>query len=498
MGAEKWLWATLAGPAVGAGVSLLLAGPRAVVAVVRLTGTIALLSGGLAAWEIAGGGPVRAAGGWLYADALSAIHLVVVVGVFAGGAALAGPYFAHETAAGRFGAKEARRFGALWCGAEAAMAALLLSNNLGLVWVAVEATTLLTAFLICVHVTPTSIEAMWKYLLMCSVGVAFAFMGTLLVAASAKGLKVEGAQALFWTSLVKAAPHLDAARVKAGFVFLLVGYGTKVGLAPMHSWLPDAHSQAPAPVSAVFSGCMLSTALYCIMRFLPIVGGATGGEEWAADLLRLLGLTSLLLAAVFLLFQRDLKRMLAYSSVEHLGIVALGLGLGAAGAFAALLHTINHSIGKTLSFASAGRLGQIHGSVEMARMPRSWTRAPFWSAGLTIGLLALVGAAPFAVFQSEYRTAAAAAEAGRTWTLVLLLASLSLVFVSVARHLIGVLWSEPKGTPEIEERSVARSGAAEILLIAVPAVLLLALGLWMPTPLQSVLEQASHIVQGAP
>ena len=176
-------------------------------------------------------------------------------------------YLGAEIAHGGLARRQARVFGGLWCGALATMTLLLVSNNLGLMWVGMEATTLLTAFLISLHVSRESLEAMWKYLLICSVAVAFAFMGTLLAAAASP--RAGTPSALLWTGLVAIAPRLDPMLMRAAFVFLLVGYGTKAGLAPMHNWLPDAHSQAPAPVSALFSGFMLNAGLYCVLRFLP-------------------------------------------------------------------------------------------------------------------------------------------------------------------------------------------------------------------------------------
>ena len=248
------------------------------------------------------------------------------------------------------------------------MILVLVSNNLGIMWVGIEATTLLTAFLICIPVSPTSLEAMWKYLIMCSVGVAFAFIGTLLVGAAAAPAQLPPSETLLWTRLQACAGLLDPRLLKAGFLFLMVGYGTKAGLAPMHNWLPDAHSQAPAPVSAVFSGILLNAALYCILRYVPILEAATGHSGWSREILTLFGLVSILVASAFILFQHDAKRMLAYSSVEHLGIITLGMGIGGLGTLAALFHMLNHSLTKTVAFFTAGRLGQLYGSNDMTRM----------------------------------------------------------------------------------------------------------------------------------
>src|SRR5437660_6797210 len=204
-------------------------------------------------------------------------------------------------------------------GTLAAMMLVLMSNNLAIMCVSMEATTLLSTFLISLYPIRLSLEAMWKYLIICSIGIAFAFMGTLLAAASIQSGGRGGAEALFWTSLAAPDARLDPTLIKFAFIFILVGYGTKAGLAPIHSWLPDAHSQAPAPVSAMFSGFLLNTALYCVMRFVPPVRNALG-NQFANGLLTAFGTLSILVAAGFIVFQRDATRLLAYHSVEHMGI----------------------------------------------------------------------------------------------------------------------------------------------------------------------------------
>jgi hydrogenase-4 component F len=480
-------------PAATGALCLFLRSARAVLAAAA-AGVLATSGlAGAAAWMVHSTGTLFASRGWLFLDALSAINLVVMALVFTLSSLYACVYFAEEDRAGHLPLRRARQYGALWCASLAAMILVLVSNNLGMMWIGIEATTLVTAFLICVHVTPTSLEAMWKYLLVCSVGVAFAFMGTLLAGASAAPLHLSTGDALLWTRLSANAGALDPVSIKAAFVFLLVGYGTKAGLAPMHSWLPDAHSQAPAPVSAFFSGFMLTAALYCVSRYIPLVEGACGHNGWGRDLLTGLGLISIVVAGAFILFQRDLKRMLAFSSVEHLGIIALGLGLGGIGTFAALFHTLNHSLGKTLAFFSAGRLGQQYGTLEMQSLSGSARSSPVWGIGLFGSLLALIGAAPFALFMSELQIVRAAIDAHSYLALTLFLAGMGIVFVGALRHAIAMAWGETK-----RPSATGKVGMGEKLLAWGPLGALLGLGLWMPEPLRHALSEAALVIGGQP
>lgn len=440
-------------------------------------------------WRVFHGTPVEAVYGWFYVDALSAYHLCVMMMVFVMSSIYAWGYFTREIASGYITRRGLHQYAGLWCGALAAMTLVLISNNLGIMWVGIEATTLLTAFLICIPVKPASLEAMWKYLMICSIGVAFAFLGTLMVAASASGLHLSPSETLLWTKLRQGALSLNPMLLKTGFLCLLVGYGTKAGLAPMHSWLPDAHSQAPAPVSAVFSGFMLNAALYCILRYVPIVEAATGHGRWSLELLVLFGLVSIVVAAAFILFQHNIKRLLAYSSVEHIGIIALGFGLGGLGTFAALFHTLNHSICKTLSFFAAGRLGQTYGTHNMTKMKGSLRTAPVWGTALFGGLLALIGLAPFSLFMSEFQVMKSAMDSHAILTLIIFLSGLSVVFIGALRYAISMAWGEPSPTAEPE-----RAEAVEYFLAFAPLAVLLLLGLWMPSPLSNILKQAASVL----
>ncbi|HXQ50522.1 MAG TPA: proton-conducting transporter membrane subunit [Stellaceae bacterium] len=493
MFADQSIYAMLALPALGAALCLVLRRPRHVLATIVIV-SAAEVAFAVNVWtEVLGGkGFVAAADEWFYIDAFSAFHIIVLVLVFVLSSAFAGVYFANETGDHPFTVPIARRFGALWLGALTAMMLVLVSNNLGIMWVGMEATTLLTAFLISLHPSRLSLEAMWKYLIICSIGIAFAFMGTLLAAAAVQSGGTVEAEGLFWTQLASPDARLDPTLMKFAFIFVLVGYGTKAGLAPIHSWLPDAHSQAPAPVSAMFSGFLLNTALYCIMRYVPAVRHALGGE-FASGLLIFFGTLSILVAAGFIVFQRDAKRLLAYHSVEHLGIIALGYGLGPIGAFAALFHTLNHSICKSLAFFAVGRLGQKFGSHEMHRISGAIRADTLWGLALLGSLLTLIGVAPFSVFMSEYQLLRATVAAGAWLPLALFLAAGGVVFVSALRHLIDMVFGTPSLTAE-----PAREGAMACAIVMSAMGLLLLLGLWMPLSLAQAIGRAAEFVTGPP
>lgn len=489
------LCAMIALPAVAGALCILMRSAKAALTSMT-TGIVgAATLGCLAIVQTARYGAISALSTWLYLDALSAYNLAVMVIVFVMSTVYAVVYMRDEIRRNKLTLKQVRLFGALWCASYASMTLVLCSNNLGIMWVGIEATTLLTAFLICIHENRSSLEAMWKYLIICSVGVAFAFMGTLLAAASTRHIPgLSGHQALLWTGLRDHAALLDPLFMKAAFIFLLVGYGTKAGMAPMHTWLPDAHSQAPAPLSALFSGFMINAALYCIMRYIPLVTASTGAGDWTNSLLRVMGVVSIIIAAAFIVFQKDLKRLLAYCSVEHIGIITLGLGFGGLGVFAALFHTLNHSMSKSVSFFAAGRLGQIQGTHELRRLNGAFKISKIWGVGIFLSLLVLIGVAPFGVFMSEFQTLKASVDAHAFTALVLFLAGLSVAFVGILSRAIPLMW----GSPEEGAAAPVKGSLVEAGLVALPLGALLVLGVWMPGFLGDALTKAADIIRIVP
>lgn len=478
------LWLLLAVPLLLAAACALAPGPRAVLAITPWGG---LAGAALAAVAIAdaSGQPISAWSGNLRIDALSSFHLALVAVVFAFASLYARAHFLGEVALGRFGRAKARRFGAAWFAFLASMNLVLVANNIGLLWVAMETTTLASALLVCLEPDAPSVRAAWTYLMICSVGIALALLGTFLLAGEARTVMGAGTSPFLWTDLLDAAPRMRPGAVRLAFVFLLVGYGTKAGLAPMHSWLPDAHSQAPAPVSAVLSGVLLNCALYAISRFLPIVNLATDGDGWS--LLVPFGLLSVAVGAVFVVRERDMKRLLAYCSVEHVGIIALAIGLGAPAA--ALFHTMNHSLAKMVAFFSAGTLAHDLGDRDTDRIGGIFRTHPLPAFGLLASVFALVAMPPSAVFQSELWMARTGIANGHVAAVAAFLLGVAILFVGLVRPFLGMAWRPaPQGAARFETARIHWP------LTLLPLAVLAILGLWMPESLGSVLDQAAAII----
>jgi len=323
-------------------------------------------------------------------------------------------------------------------------------NNLGLLWVAIEMTTLVSAFLVGFYNTKESVEAAWKYIIICSVGIIFALLGTVLFsyAFSISGLS----KSLNWSDMIPVAHILDKNILKIAFIFILVGYGTKAGLAPMHTWLPDAHSQAVAPISALLSGVLLKTAIYAILRFgIIIIKGV--GFAYFAHLMIILGVISLIISSGFILVQKDLKRLLAYSSIEHIGIISIGFGLGTPLACAgALLHVFNHAVTKSLMFFGAGNIVSVYRKHNMNAIVGVIKALPFTGIIMLLGLFALTGFPPFSIFFSEMMIIIAAFGKGAYSIAALLLLFLAVIFGAFIHHFGKMLFGNlPKGMIKIGE-----------------------------------------------
>jgi hydrogenase-4 component F len=370
---------------------------------------------------------------------------------------------------------------------EAAMSLVCLSGHLGLLWAGVEATTLASAPLIFFHRHHRSLEAAWKYLLICSVGIALALLGTVLLAMAAGG--GDGEASLLLTELTARAKELDPAWFRPAFVFLLVGYGTKMGLAPMHSWKPDAYSESPSLVSTLLSGALSNCAFLGILRVFQ-VACASGNAAFAQDLLLAFGLCSLAFAAVFVMDQGDYKRMLAYSSVEHMGLMAFSLGIGGAAVFGGLLHAVNHSLAKGMLFLTAGNIlaayhtksgHDITGAVHA--LPRS---GPLWMAGF----LAIAGLPPFGLFVSEFTILRAAFETGHWIAGLACLGLLAVVFIGMAQAVLRMSLGPVPAGLENGAREAGPLMWLPPLALLLPCLLF---GLYLPGPLLEILARAARL-----
>ncbi len=459
---------------------------------VRVTGRVAAALSlapvlcAIALWHITAIGQVATfAGGLLRADALSTV-LALCVSVVTALAAWVGPaLWGAET----FEPRQVRHYLVFSNLFAFTMLAAVTVSNVGLMWVAIEATTVASALLIAVRVTKSSVEASWKYLLIGSVGIALAFVGTVLAYFDFVHRAGDvAAQALNWPVLAAAAPRLHPEVMRLAFVFLLVGYGTKAGLAPMHTWLPDAHSEAPAPLSAMMSGVLLAVALYAIMRWKAVVDLAIG-PSFTNQLLTALGLLSLVIAAFSLLMQRSYKRMLAYSSIEHTGLTCLGLALGPLGAFAALLHLVNHSLVKSVMFLLSGRVHHRYGTTDVAGVSGLLRAMPLTGALFAAGMLAVVGLPPFGMFISELALLRAGFTGGHYVLMAIVLGLLVLIFISLLSHLNRML----HGAPAPEIRRGEHNRRALVPMVACLAIVV-ALGLAVPVPLARLLTMGAEII----
>jgi len=387
-------------------------------------------------------GPVHTAGGLIRADALSAWMLLGVAAV-ALLACWASPAY---LAAGRTTTRRARWYAILLHLFIAAMATAVLAGNLGILWIAVEATTIVTAFLVGHHRTRTALEAAWKYVVICSAAIAIAFLGLVLLYYAAQHAGLSGDEALDWAALTSHAHQLDPAVTRIAIGLAVLGFGAKAGLVPLHAWLPDAHSQAPAPISALMSGVLLPVALYAVLRVKAVADPALGAG-YLRTLLTVLALATLALAAVLLIAQRDFKRMLAYSSMEHMGLLALAAAVGTRLAITALLlHMAGHGLAKTVAFLSSGHILHQHASSQIIDVRALATRMPMLAGLFGLAILALLGFPPAALFASELGIARAAADAGMSWATGAAFAFVVVAFAAITAHTGRMLLGPPTRT----------------------------------------------------
>ena len=428
----------------------------------------------------------------LYLDAYSALMVAVVALVSWGAAFYAIGYLRHDVHIGRLAPDQVPRFYLWFHVFTATMLAVVSTDNLGLMWAAIEATTLASAMLVALYRSREAIEAAWKYLIICTVGISLALFGVLLLYAAGERAMGLGLATLSWRVLTDQANALDPTLVRLAFIFIIIGFGTKAGFAPLHTWLPDAHSQAPTPVSAVLSGVLLPCALYGIVR-VHLIAVGTLGPAFSSNLLMLFGLASAAIAVPFIARQHDLKRLLAYSSIEHIGIMAAAIGFGGPVAlFGGLLHMALHGVGKATLFFAAGAVLQRFGTSNMLRMSGAIVALPTSGLVLLIGGLALAGAPPFGFFVSEFSVVIGGFNRGYHWVGIGLIACIAAIFVGILFHLSRVALGRPRDSIALGENWAQR------VFLAVPMIGLLLVGIWVPTPLANAISQAAAILMVSP
>jgi hydrogenase-4 component F len=382
-------------------------------------------------------------------------------------------YIGHELATGRLTPTFLRFYHALYQAMIGAMNVALLANNIGLLWVGVEVATLSTVLMVGIYRTPEAIEAAWKYFILGSVGIGLAFFGTILVYVVAQDVLGEGLQAMAWDSMRANAAKFDPGLLSLAFVFILVGYGTKVGLAPFHAWLPDAHAEGPTPISAVLSGLLLNVALYALLRFKMLLAAAPGTFN-VGMIMMALGLISLVFAAFMLYRRRDIKRLFAYSSIEHMGIMTFAFGIGGPIAnFAGLLHMTLHSLTKSAIFFAVGHVAQVKGTQRIAEIRGLSSTHPVLAVGLAMGAIAIAGLPPFGMFLSEFMLVTSTFVRQPALAIVLVL-GLLIAFGALILRLQDVLFGEPNGP-------VGKVKASYVPMF-VHLLLVLAAGVWLPDP----------------
>ncbi|HZT02203.1 MAG TPA: hydrogenase 4 subunit F [Steroidobacteraceae bacterium] len=398
------------------------------------------------------------------------------------------PYMRVEMAHGRVTAGRLRLYHSMYQMFMFTMLLALTTNNMGLLWVAMEAATLSTVLLVTLYRTPASLEAGWKYFILCGVGIAQALFGTILLYfAAERVLGAEGVTALLWTHLDAVRSQLEPAVLALAFVFLLVGYGTKVGLAPLHSWLPDAHAEGPTPISAVLSGLLLNVAIYAVVRCKVLVEGAFH-SPLPSRMLMGFGLLSVVLGAFFLFRQRDIKRLFAYSSIEHMGIITFAFGMGGPVAtFAALLHMTVHSLTKSSIFFTVGHAAQKAGSQLMDNIRGLITLSPTVGWGLMLGALAILGLPPFGVFASEFLIITTAMRE-QPWATPILLIALGVAFAAIFGRVQPMVFGETD--------ALRLPHPPALLPVFAHLAIVLLLGLYVPPYLAHWYQAAASFIGG--
>ena len=442
------------------------------------------------AWVVAASGEVS--GFSFRVDAFNVYLVVLTTFVGLTTSIFSRPYMRHVCDTGKTSEGGMRIYHAMYQGFMFTMLLALTTDNLGVLWVAIEGATLTTVLLVSLYRTPEAVEAAWKYFILCGVGIALALFGTVLTYFAARHVLADPEAGLSWSTLYEHAGGLEPAVMSLAFVFLLVGYGTKVGLVPMHQWLPDAHSEGPTPMSAVLSGLLLNVALYALVRVKVLVDGSlasTAAPHMAGHLLMGFGMVSFLVAGLFLHRQRDIKRMFSYSSIEHMGLMTFAFGIGGPLAtFGALLHMLVHSLTKSAIFVTVGHAAQIAGTQSIDHIRGLIRTQPAVGWSLLIAVVAVAGFPPFGIFTSEFLLLIATMDA-MPWLTVALLTGLAVAFSGLFRHLQPMVYgAAPEGQKPVP---------ANMIPVYTHLGLVLWLGLSIPGFLSRWLDRATELIAGA-
>ena len=424
-------------------------------------------------------------GNYLLVDDLNKVFIVLTTFVGFTTSVFSASYIHHEIEIGRLTPAFVRFYHAMYQALMFAMNLALVANNIGLMWVAVEIATLTTVLMVGMYRTHEALEAAWKYFILGSVGIALALFGTILVYMAARPVIGEGQEAMVWTVLLTHASKFDPALLNVAFVFLLLGYGTKVGLAPLHAWLPDAHAEGPTPISAVLSGLLLNVALYALLRFKMLLA-VNPAAIAPGPLMVIMGLISVIFAALMLYRRRDIKRMFAYSSIEHMGIIVFAFGMGGALAnFAGLLHMTMHSLTKSAIFFAVGHIAQVKGTQKFADIGGLTVTNPVLGWGLVLGVVAIAGLPPLGIFMSEFLLVSSTF-AREPWLTTILVLGIIIALGGLFLRLNSVVFGEPKGTTAPAE--------ASYVPMFTHLGIVLAAGIYLPPPLVSGFRNVAQLL----
>jgi hydrogenase-4 component F len=424
-------------------------------------------------------------GSYLLVDDLNKVFIVLTTFVAFTTSVFSASYIGHEIEIGRLKPGYVRFYHAMYQLLMFGMNLALVANNIGLMWVAIELATLTTVLMVGIYRTHEALEAAWKYFILGSVGIALALFGTILVYMAARPVTGEGLDAMVWTVLVTQAAKFDPALLDVAFVFLLLGYGTKVGLAPLHAWLPDAHAEGPTPISAVLSGLLLNVALYALLRFKMLLA-LNPAAIAPGPLMAIMGLISCVFAAFMLYRRRDIKRMFAYSSIEHMGIIVFAFGMGGPLAnFAGLLHMSMHSLTKSAIFFAVGHIAQVKGTQKIADMGGLTVTHPVLGWGLVLGVVAIAGLPPLGIFMSEFLVVSSTFSR-QPWLVMILVFAILVALGGLFLRLNTIAFGEPRGP-------TAPAEASYVPMFAHLAIVFMA-GVYLPPPLVSGFQNVARLL----